>query len=82
MQSSSAVLYYNKISYPANMFEDYIKFFGYSVLLMALAFSLLFAIPGMAQQYQRDMAPYSGAQPGCEVEYTPLNTLPPTYDNE
>lgn len=64
------------------MLEDFFKTFFMAVSLLALGVALAFAIPGMKRSLKSDVAPYSGAHPDMEVEYEPLNTLPPTYDNE
>lgn len=64
------------------MLEDFFKTFFIAFSVMALGVALAFAIPGMHRSLKSDVAPYSGAHPDMEVEYEPLNTLPPTYDNE
>lgn len=60
------------------LLEDLCKSFLTMFMVLALMISMTFAIPGMLEQAASDVEDWSGAHPDCDVEYEPLNSLPPT----
>lgn len=65
------------------MFEDYLKMFFGALGVGMLLLTLAIAAPGIAKSATSDYeSDWSGATPDIPCEYEPLNTLPPTYDNE
>lgn len=63
------------------MLEDFIRATGYVVAAIALISTGLLALPCMVEQATSDSCSWSGATPE-ECDYSPFNTLPPTFDNE
>lgn len=61
--------------------QDIFRTFLAAFVLLAFLAALVLAMPGITQVTD-DAAEWSGAQPGTQVEYELLNTLPPTHDHE